>query len=268
MFLTGIQELHDIIMESRYKEIMRESKNPLLHGSYYPGFSQIDEDSIIQKITERIFTNRDDLQSREFVELGVGDGTQNNTLALLVDGWEGLWFGGQEMVLKNIPRLKFKKLWITLESLKDDVIPEILNLKSLKLLSVDLDGNDYWIAKDLLANNVSPDIWIQEYNSIFPPHIRWTIPYDDSHECKYDGYWGASLGAFVDLFESNGYFLVACNASGANAFFVKDKFRDKFLDIPSEIGDLYMPNRAWLYKSKSKLSNRISLGIDPNKSRH
>jgi hypothetical protein len=268
MFFTGIQELHDVILESKYQETLKNSKNPLLVGGYYPGFSQVDEDSIIHNIASRIYAIEQNEGSREFVELGVGDGTQNNTLALLLNGWKGLWFGGQDMVLASNQNLKFHKVWITLESLRNEVIPSILKIKNLNLLSLDLDGNDYWIAKELLKNNVHPDIWIQEYNSLFPPNIKWTIPYDDKHVCKYDGYWGASLGAFVELFESSGYFLVACNVSGANAFFVKEKFRDKFLDIPSDVNLLYMPNRAWLYKSKRKLSNRISLGINPSETTH
>ena len=55
MFFTGIQELHDIILESKYQEILRNSNNPLLIGTYYPGFSQVDEDSIIQNISCRIY---------------------------------------------------------------------------------------------------------------------------------------------------------------------------------------------------------------------
>jgi len=266
IYVSGISELHDIIMESRYQQIRKDSGNPLLQGPYQPGFSQIDEDSIIQEIINRIDKFQQNSGALEFVELGVGNGTQNNTLALLINGWKGLWFGGQDIVLESSSRLKFDKVWITLESLREKVIPAILKMENLKLLSCDLDGNDYWIAKDLLTNNIRPDIWVQEYNSLFLPHIKWTIPYNDNHVCKYDGYWGASLGAFVELFESNGYFLVACNVSGTNAFFVKEKFRDKFLDISSDINQLYMPNRAWLYKSRNKLSNRITLGINPSKS--
>jgi hypothetical protein len=266
VWVTGISESHDIIMEARYQQIRKDSGNPLLQGAYHPGFSQTDEDSIIHEIVKRVDSFKQNPGTREFVELGVGDGTQNNTLGLLINGWKGLWWGGQDIILEFNSRLKFDKLWITLESLRERIIPVILKMENLELLSCDLDGNDYWIAKDLLANNVRPDIWVQEYNSVFLPNIKWTIPYDDNHICKYDGYWGASLGAFVELFESHGYFLVACNVSGANAFFVKEKFRDKFLDIPPEINQLYMPNRAWLHKSRNKLSNRITLGIDPTKS--
>lgn len=266
IWVIGISESHDIIMESKFQKIRKDSGNPLLQGPYHPGFSQTDEDSIIQEIVNRVDKFQQNSGAREFVELGVGDGTQNNTLALLINGWNGLWFGGQDIVVKFTTRLKFNKIWITLESLREKVIPAILKIENLKLLSCDLDGNDYWIAKDLLAHNIRPDIWVQEYNSLFLPHIKWTIPYYDNHVYKYDGYYGASLGAFVELFESNGYFLVACSVNGANAFFVKEKFRDEFLDISSDTNQLYMPNRPWLHKSRNKMSHRITLGIDPTKS--
>ena len=267
VYATGIQELHDVIVYSKFQQIQKGSGNTLLQGSCYPGFSQVDEDSIIREILVYIEEFKPLTSPRDFVELGVGDGTQNNTLALLMSGWKGLWFGGEDLAIELTPQLKFDKVWITLDSLKNRVIPEILKLQNLKVLSLDLDGNDYWIAKELLANNVQPDIWVQEYNSLFPPHVKWVMPYNENHVCKYDGYWGASLSAFVDLFELNGYFLVACNVSGVNAFFVKEKFKDKFIGIPSDIDQLYMPNRAWLYKSKRKLSNQILHGLDPTKSK-
>ena len=98
--------------------------------------------------------------------------------------------GGENIALESIPQVKFERLWITLQSLRTKIIPAILKMENLKLLSCDLDGNDYWIAKDLLAHDIRPDIWVQEYNPLFPPQIKWTIPYDDNHVCKYDGYWG------------------------------------------------------------------------------
>ena len=90
-YLIGIQELHDIIMDTRYHEILNKSENPLIK-SYYPGFSQVDEDSILSNINSRLGNNNSNASQNKFVELGVGNGTQNNTLALLLNGWSGLWF--------------------------------------------------------------------------------------------------------------------------------------------------------------------------------
>ena len=161
-------------------------------------------------------------------------------------------------------RIKFKKLWITRESLQNEIISDIKQIVNLKVLSLDLDGNDYWFASDLLEAKVLPDVWIQEYNSNFGPQTKWTIPYDKSHVCKYDSYWGASLAAFVDLFKLHGYFLVACNVTGVNAFFVKEEHKDKFADVPTDINKLFMPSRPWLYKARKNVSSLITMGIDPS----
>jgi hypothetical protein len=260
-YFTGSQELHDIVMESKYFEILNNSTNPLL-ANYYRGFSQLDEDTIIANILDRLDIDSEFPDTNEFVEIGVGDGTENNTLTLLVSGWKGLWFGGQDLIIKSSNDLNFIKLWITRKNLADEIIPRIKDLKNLKLLSLDLDGNDYWFASDLLGNGIRPDVWVQEYNGSFGPKTKWTIPYDENHVCKYDGYWGASIALFVQLFNSYGYNLIACNASGANAFFVKSEFMSRFADVPDSTAALYMPPRRWLYKSKNRVSPKIAMGIN------
>ena len=49
-------------------------------------FSQTDEDGIIAEIFERIGT-----KARNFVEFGVEDGRECNSLWLLMQDWKGLW---------------------------------------------------------------------------------------------------------------------------------------------------------------------------------
>ena len=74
-------------------------------------------------------------------------------------------------------------------------------------------------------------------------------------------YFGASLRAFVDLFEKNGYRLVACNVTGVNAVFIRNDFASSFEDVPRAISDLYMPSRPWLYKVRKKMDPRAINGF-------
>jgi hypothetical protein len=91
------------------------------------------------------------------------------------------------------------------------------------LLSIDIDGNDYWIWDSI--NVVNPRIVICEYNSVFGDEHCVTIPYSadfvrqNVHSSNL--YFGASLGALSMLAERRGYFFVGCNSAGNNAFFVR-----------------------------------------------
>jgi hypothetical protein len=90
-------------------------------------------------------------------------------------------------------------------------------------------------------------LFIVEYNGKFPPPIRWSIEYNAEH--RYDGgdYFGASLATFSDLFARYGYFLVCCNAhSGANAFFVRREFRERFGEVPDDIAASYCAPRYYM----------------------
>ena len=91
------------------------------------------------------------------------------------------------------------------------------------LLSIDIDGNDYWVWDKIEV--VQPVIVIVEYNSVFGKNTTVTVPYDKGFERlkqHYSGlYQGASLAAFVYLAEKKGYAFVGSNSAGNNAFFVQ-----------------------------------------------
>jgi hypothetical protein len=99
------------------------------------------------------------------------------------------------------------------------------------LLSIDIDGNDYWVWEAI--DCVSPRIVICEYNSLFGRSARVTIPCTrtfirtEAHFSKL--YYGASLAALHSLGRRKGYSLVGSNLAGNNAFFVRD---DLVGDLP------------------------------------
>jgi hypothetical protein len=91
------------------------------------------------------------------------------------------------------------------------------------LLSIDIDGNDYWVLDAIDA--VTPRILVLEYNSIFGPERALTIPYDPTFlrtRAHYSGlYFGASLAAFCQLLAKRGFRFVGSGSAGVNAFFVR-----------------------------------------------
>lgn len=215
------------------------ARNPLLRfGAKF--YSQNDEDGLIEEISRRIQGDR----SGTFLEFGVGDGTENNTLNLLAQGWRGAWLGGEPLRLERTGnRLYFRKCWIdrdNIASLARDALRSC-SIDQLDVLSMDLDGNDYHFCHALLKAGYRPSLWIVEYNGRFSPHTYWVMPYDPNHRWSGDDYFGASLVAFQDLFDEHGYRLVACNLTGANAFFVRRDFADLFPELPANWRLLVMP---------------------------
>lgn len=228
----GQNDLYDLMLHKEFREKQRTHSNPLNKSKLY-GFSQNDEDGITLEILNRIGIN-----DGFFVEFGVGNGLENNTVILLAAGWKGAWFGGEELAfsLENSSKLSFTKVWM-----KHSNIVDLYKSASgnADVVSLDLDGNDIYLADELLSNNIKPKLFIVEYNGKFPPSIDFKIDYNDDHIWTYDDYFGGSLASFNKLFVSHGYTLVCCNTTGANAFFVDNSFKDKFKDIPKDISEIY-----------------------------
>ena len=229
-----------LLVQQRFDAIRAEAlpRNPLLaFGAKV--FSQNDEDGLIEEIVRRIGLSA----PGAFLELGVGDGGENNTLNLLVQGWRGVWLGGVPLVQAELtPRLRFHRCWID----RDNVVPTAraelaaAGIAQPDVISLDLDGNDFHLAQAMLEAALRPALFVVEYNATFRPNTRWVMPYDAKHEWDGSAYFGASLAAFQVLFDAHGYRLVACNITGANAFFVRREFDAAFADVPADWRRLFM----------------------------
>ena len=241
-----INRIDSIFEKDTFDKRISKCKNDFARNFARHHFSQSDEDGLTIEINKRIINAKENKNT--FLELGVGTGCENNTLILLAMGWEGSWFGGEGLSFDHTisDRLKFQKIFISKENIKNIYEKSLAenNVDQHNLISIDLDGNDYEIVRSILEFKANPNIFIVEYNAIFPPEIRWKMPYNAKHTWNRDSYFGASLASFVDLFKSYNYFLCACNPStGSNAFFVKNQYRDLFEDVPESINDVYMePN--------------------------
>src|SRR5262249_15758947 len=88
------------------------------------------------------------------------------------------------------------------------------------LLSIDIDGNDYWIW-ERLSERYRPKVAIVEINPAHPPPELWVIAYDPQHRWKKDSYYGASLQSMTELGKRLGYALVGLETRAVNAFFVR-----------------------------------------------
>ena len=144
----------------------------------------------------------------------------------------------------------YLKYWLTKENVFSVYKEGLSSISEDKvdILSLDLDGNDYYLIEELLVKfRVMPKLFIVEYNAKFPPPIKWKIDYSAHHMWKGDDYFGASISSFNEVFEKFGYFLACCNAyTGSNAFFIHNSYRDLFSDIPKDIQTLWSPPRYFL----------------------
>jgi len=258
----------DLFVESNRMISTADESNPL-NKTQLSFFSQADEDGITIEILKRL-----NITHGNFIELGVGDGLENNTLVLLSQGWKGVWMGNEDLAFKqnqDWENFYYNQLWIT----KENIIQEINNslgkinidMKRLDVVSLDLGGNDYVFIKEILKKS-KPKLFIVEYNPKFPPGSEFYIKYDPNHIWNGDDYYGSSLHSLNEIFRDNGYTLVSCNShTGANAFFVQSDFvNDKFSDIPREIIKLYrkpryvLPSRLTHKRSGKTIYRLIELG--------
>ena len=232
----------DLLIKNSRLSRIKQFKNPL---NYFGRkcFSQTDEDGITLEIIRRL-----KIKNGNYAEFGVGNGLENNTLILSTLGWKGFWVGCQDLCFKHMNTEKFfyNKKWINLKNIIEITKESMNNLciDNLDLISLDLDGNDYYFLEEFLNNNIFPKVFIVEYNAKFFPPIEFIIDYDENHKWTGDDYFGASLTSLEKLFKKFDYKLVCCNAhTGANAYFVKRKYINKFKDIPNQIDQIYMePN--------------------------
>lgn len=237
-----------ILSEPRYKDPLR------LHSSGFKGTSQFDEDGILQEILRRIGEKH-----RTFVEFGVGDGFENNTLYLLHQGWRGLWMEFKDEFACQIRdvfssaiddgTLTFRQDFLTTDNI-NAVIGSAGFQGEIDVLSIDVDGNDYhlWKAVDV----INPRVVVIEYNVKFRPPVKWIMKYNQDHRFDKTDYCGASLQSLEILGRSKGYSLVGCGLTGANAFFVRDDLAGDQFKQPYSAENHYEPCRyplAWRYRS-------------------
>tara|TARA_B100001250_G_C19650650_1_gene722508 strand:+ start:110 stop:979 length:870 start_codon:yes stop_codon:yes gene_type:complete len=251
-----IKSSRSLNIELIYQQRLKNCKNKFAAEFAQKYFSQTDEDGLTIEILKRI-----DTQTKQtFLEFGVGNGLENNTLILLSMGWKGSWYGGEDLAFnyQQSKRLNFQKRWINVNNIID-FYKESLNVNKVEqhqVISLDLDGNDLFFAKKILEAGGRPNLFICEYNAIFPPKVKWCMPYNTNHQWENDHYFGASLASFVALFQKHDYFLCACNPqTGANAFFVKSQYRDLFADVPNNVEDIYMTP---FYELDNKFTHLVS----------
>lgn len=246
-----LKQLASLYFREKYKTLVPEKKaKQSINNEEFKLYSQNGEDGILLYIFSKIGA-----KTHSFVEFGVGDGRECNSANLSLSlGWHGLLLEGS---VKNVEHAKkYYKMMLGSEARNVKIVNELLTIENINkliqksgingeidLLSIDIDGNDYWLWKAITV--INPRVVVIEYNASFGSTKAITIKYDATFQRKLyypdSVYHGASLAALTKLGCEKGYVLVGCDSAGINAFFVrKDIAKGKLSEISAE--DAYYPH--------------------------
>lgn len=182
--------------------------------------SQSDEAIVLGRIVDAVNP------PKVFVEFGFS-GWEFNCIRLAEDrSWRGLLIDGDGYNAK-VARTIFhrgidaKQMWLTLETLQ--AVDDYAKGGELGVLSIDVDGNDYWFLKRLIG--LRPAVIAVEVNvsmGLRPLAVPYDPAFDRTKKHPSWEYYGGSLTAMHHLCRQHGYSLVDMSGNGVNAFFVRD----------------------------------------------
>lgn len=223
------------------RQLRERGPLPRLRDAEFQVFSQFGDDGIIQYLIHLLGP----LEER-FIEFGVEDYSESNTRFLLShDNWRGLVIDGSRAHVDHIRRQPYS--WRH-DLTSAHALVDRENVNSLfrghgfsgpiGLLSVDIDGNDYWVWEAIDA--VDPAIVVCEYNAVFGATAAVTVPYDPAFQRTRahhsNLYWGASLSALCRLADRKGMDFVGTNGAGNNAYFVRRDRLGPLRPVPAPEG--------------------------------
>jgi len=237
-----IEHLQEALGRIENRQLASAGNRELIENEFR-AFSQWGEDGIIQFLLRHVKIDR-----KVFVEFGADNyNAESNTRFLLANNnWSGLVMDSSREAIQQLKHtgafvrydLKAIPAFITTDNINSLLVENGIT-GDIGLLSIDVDGNDYWIWKAITV--INPAIVIIEYNHRFGSELAVTIPYDESfdrtkaHPSRL--YYGASLKALCKLGTEKGYAFVGCNSNGVNAFFVRtDKKPEAIATLTAEEG--------------------------------
>jgi hypothetical protein len=229
-------------------KVRRANVEQELQKHEYRVISQHREDGIIDHLLGEV-----GVTNGTFVEFGFAIAECNCMNLVLNKDFGGLFIDGSKRVCTdaksalswlNKPKVSVVNSFLSTENI-NQIVTEKGPTGEIDVLSVDIDGNDYWLWSAIEV--VNPRIVVAEYNASFGDQRAITIPYDPEfvrYERHSSGFYhGASLAALQKLGTQKGYQLVGCDFTGVNAFFVRNDLMTVGLKTIS-VADAFMENRG------------------------
>lgn len=229
----------------------------------FSGFSQNGEDGIIDVLRTQLLA-----PNRYFIEVGAADGMQNNSSWLVVAGQcSGIMVEADSKRAARAARLlpgysigtEIRNQFITRENAGE--LANTAMYRDPDMLSLDIDGNDYYVCCALFDSGLRPKIVVVEYNSVYGSERCLTIPYQNEFDFQKAHpsqlYYGVSLAGWKKFFASHGYCFVTAERNGVNAFFADPAcFAPGFLSQvqPLDFADNRYQNTKFRLSSEQQFS--------------
>ena len=244
-----------------YQDCAKSGNFPKLSDTGFRVFSQYEEDGKLLFIFSII-----GMENNQFVEIGSNDGINSNCANLFFNfGWYGLFIDCDTWSIKRGKRfynkypnpLQYKPKFICEKVTRENVnqiIGEAGISGAIGLLSIDIDGNDYWVWDALSI--IDPKVVIIETHNEFGLN-NIVVPYDPKSEYsnKHPVYHGASPIAMVKLAKKKGYRLVGANQLGFNFIFIKNGIVDTIIPEVSVESVLTHPSLQEGYKAYEEIKD-------------
>ena len=229
----------------------------------FSGFSQNGEDGILDVLRRQLISS-----NRYFIEIGASDGIENNSAWLIVaEQYSGMMIEGNPRLAERAKRMvagysvggECHNMFVTRENVRE--LKSLAFYQDPDVFSLDIDGNDYYIAQAILDGGFRPKIFVVEYNSVYGPDRSITVEYRDdfaftsAHPTQL--YYGVSISGWRKFFESQGYHFVTVDRNGVNAFFVDSVFFNQtFLDgiRPLQFAENRYQYRKWRMSSEEQFA--------------
>ena len=192
----------------------------------FSGFSQNGEDGILDVLRNQLTSS-----NRYFIEIGTSNGYENNSAWLVVaERYSGIMIEGNPKLVERAKRsvLSYSigaeciNMFVTKENIQE--LKALAFYQDPDVFSLDIDGNDYYIAQAILDAGFRPKIFVVEYNSVYGADKSITVEYRDdfvfssAHPTQL--YYGVSIRGWRNFFISKGYKFLTVDQNGVNAFFV------------------------------------------------
>jgi hypothetical protein len=253
-------KVSQLVLLNQYQTLARTQQPlPSWEDVEFRAFSQAGEDGILLFVFGLI-----GMGQRRCVEICAGDGIECNTANLIINhGWNGLLVDGNEALVQKGRAFyaragdtfcyppKFECAWITRENI-NDLIEKNGFEGEVDLLSLDLDGMDYWVWEAIEV--IRPRVVIAEIQCIWGAERAVTVPYSENFQTQLAGhfgvYSGASLPAFVKVASRKGYRLVGVQRLGFNAVFIQSGVGE---DLLPEVTIESCVNRPFVTWAKREL---------------
>lgn len=247
----------------RYFENLEHELQRVKYSLRRQGFSYSSEERILSKYIAELLP-RD--HSRTVVDIGAGNGVRwSNTYSLFQKGWKGVGieadaekFSRLVRAYKNLP--KAQACHSTADP--DNIVPLLKSLGvdgGFSVLSLDIDGNDYWVLKAVLSE-FRPALIVTEINEKIPPPLRFLCKYTPDSHLRHH-FYGYSIAVLEDLCQEHDYGLLELEYN--NAFIApRENSKAHFVDAESAYSRGYRdrPDRKERFASNLDMEALHSLG--------